>query len=223
MRASFHAVLLDPHNRVSPPSFGERALSLVVDSLARQGYVGWSDPIPRGYRPEPWEVVRVDVAVFGGWALYRLQGRRSPARWAHRLAIEVEPAPVALWLGADIDRIPGVGAVQRGGPEGAPTIKVYVGDTPWLKVGRAPDDEVGYPVPELVSERLPMVLRTLTKRLGPFAEPLERSLRAGLESRRLDAASVSKALGLPDAFPADCESLLLLHRESMLYLNASIS
>jgi hypothetical protein len=128
--------------------------------------------------------------------------------------------PVILHLGEEIDEVPGLGRVRRKGPGNSETLKIYLGDTPWLKIGDAADDDVKYPVPNLVSERLPTVMEKLRPGLGSLASGLQAILEAGLRAGSPDPSDVVRFLELPSPSQSKLSELVFLRTDSPLIRNS---
>jgi hypothetical protein len=127
---------------------------------------------------------------------------------------------VVLHLGAEMDDVPGLGRVQRKGPGNAETLKLYLGDTPWLKIGDASDDDVKYPVPILVSERLPTVMEKLGPGLGEKAAGLRSLLESALRSQTLNPMDVLRFLEVPEGSFSGLSEHVFLRTDSPLIRNS---
>ncbi len=215
MRPTFLAVL----TALSP----EDAAQLARASLRKDGYETWTRPIPGEYRGGPREILTVDVARQGDFVLFRPNPNLRAAHWALRLSQGKTPRAVVLYMGPEVDRVPGVGPVFRDGPGDEALLKIYADGEPWLKVGTAEDTEVAYPVPSIVAERAPTVFSKLEPFLGTLTSPLKNALNHALEHGTPSPAPLLQALGLSESFPTVEATLKLIHRDSPLFRNASPS
>lgn len=220
MRAAWTAALLDARAPRGPDIAA--IVDLLVGLLSEHGYCVWGDTIPKGYPLSPTEVLRAEAIARGPFALVRVHGG-SAAIWAQRLCAHLAGAPVVLFYGPDIDQVPGVGPVRAEGPDGQPALKIYLDGVPALKVGSAPDEEVAWAVPALGPERLAAVDAAIRQAFGAAGGAVCDALAQAVERPPQAAALLQRALDLPPRFGAPEASLVFLQRDSLLYLNASIT
>jgi len=198
----------------------EEAEGLAVASLRKDDYVPWDDPIPAHYTAGPREFFQVDIAIQGKFALYQPKPEARAPHWALRLSGSPQPGAVVLFMGPEMDQIPGVGPVFRGGPGDEALLKIYANNEPWLKIGRAEDVEVSYPIPQIVKERSATVINKLEPHLGGLAEDFKVALKRCLEDDSPSAEKVLAALGLSRVFPVSDRTLRFIRRDSPLFRNA---
>lgn len=219
MRATFLAVLLDANSMGSLQS----AMELANTSLRKDGYTPWDRPVPDQYRAGPRELLSVDVAIREGFALFRPAPTNRAANWALELSRAPRPRAVVLYMGPEMDNVPGVGSVFRGGRGDEALLKIYADHEPWLKIGTAEDTEVAYPIPSIVTERSATVMAKLEPFLGAMAPALSDALSRCLEGGNPSPELPLAALGLTEVFPTPEKSLHFIHRDSPLFRKASPS
>ena len=197
------------------------AFTSLVDLAVGEGrYRVWKEALPNGYQPHPGELRSARIGVTGSWGVIDLKHHRAPGQVAMKLAAARPDRLVLLHLGPEIDDVPGLGRVHRKGPGNSETLKLYLGDTPWLKIGDAADDDVKYPVPNLVAERLPIVMGKLRPGLGDKANGLESFLESALRTQSLNPSDVLTFLGFPPLGSVAAQERFWLKKDSPLILNS---
>ena len=219
MRSTFLAVLVDPHGAVSTKD----AVMVATGSLQKEGYEPWTEPVPDQYQTRPREILNIDIATSSGFVLFRPEPTTWAPHWCLNLIKKSKYQAVVLYMGPELDTIPGIGTRARGGDKDGPVFKIYANDEPWLKVGNCDDPEVAYPVPTLVPERMNVVLEKLSPCLGPINEIFKASVRSAFARNDLRPETLLRALGLTEEFPYPDKSLCFIRTDSPLYRNASPS
>ena len=213
MRSALVAIQLMPDGQVASPEVFE---PLVCAAVGLGAYSRWNEAIPSDYQAHPGELRRALWMVHENYGLIQIQEHRAPGQVALALAKSRPASIVILHLGAEIDQVPGLGAVHRKGPGNSETLKIYLNDTPWLKLGDAPDDDVKYPVPNLVNERLPIVMEKLRSSLGSKATGLQEVLEAGLRDGNPEPSDIVRFFGFPKSVPLGSEEVVFLKKDSPL-------
>jgi len=219
LRATFLAVLLDANSTASLQS----AIELANTSLRKDDYVPWDRTTPSQYRGGPRELLSVEIAIQGGFALFRPEPADRAAHWALELSSAPSPRAVVLYMGPEMDSVPGVGTVFRGESGDEALLKIYADREPWLKIGTAEDTEVAYPIPSIMTERSATVMTKLEPYLGSMAPALNVALSRCLEGGSPSPELPLAALGLTKVFPTPEKSLRFIHRDSPLFRKASPS